>query len=230
MIVIDERPSGVPSLSVLPRMTSYEQLKTWVNVEPQSIHGWDIAPVGELVWKLIGFYIQDGPATFVGRFLESDGGGSEGVAVVHSWNGAPSIENPLTPDYDEGTGVVGLTDNTGEVDFPYSGGMVYTGARPWTGLGKMWPLCPQHLSEPKFADAVFGLGWVGGTDHTTINPIFQLVRKSSPPTPGKFSLALFQDGVDLGVRLVFTENSSGQGYELVLYDDNNQRLGKVRFE
>jgi len=61
------------------------------------------------------------------------------------------------------------------------------------------------------------------------NPIFRLVRKQSEPITGKFSLALFQDGIDLGVRLVFVEQSTGSSYELVLIDESGQIIGSTKF-
>ncbi len=173
--------------------------------------------------------VQYGVASFIPKFLLENGSPADGIAVAHSWNGAPALPNPdsITPDYNNKTGVVGFSNANGDAGFPYSGGMVYSGNKPYSGPGIIWPLCPQHLTEPKYADAAFGLGWLD--IHTTINPVFRLVRKQSEPITGKFSLALFQDGVDLGLRLVFVEQSTGSGYELVLIDESGQIIGSTKF-
>jgi hypothetical protein len=231
LFVQDLRDNNSPSLQVIPRIETYEELLSWVDVSIHSEFGWDVAPNNSLVWKLVGFYIRDGVAEFIPKFQLENGSPAEGIAVVHSWNGAPALPNPdsITPDYNNKTGVVGFSNANGDAGFPYSGGMVYIGNKPYIGAGIIWPLCPQHLSEPKYADAVFGLGWMGGTDHTTINPIFRLVRKQSQPSTGKFSLCLFQDGIDLGLRLTFVEQSTGSGYELVLIDESGQIIGSTKF-
>lgn len=230
IFVQDLRDNNSPSLQVIPRIKTYGELLTWFDISVHSEFGWDVAPNNALVWKLVGFYIRDGVASFIAKFENENGNPAEGIAVVHSWNGAPNLPNPdsITPDYNNKKGVAGLTNASGDAGFPYSGGMVYTGNKPYLGPGIIWPLCPQHLPEPKYADAVFGLGWVGGTDHTTINPIFRLVRKTSGPT-GKFSLALRQNGVDLGIRIAFVESSTGNGWELVLLDEAGQVLGTAQF-
>lgn len=228
IFVQDLRPNDAPSLNNLPRIETYEELQTWLNISVHSEFGWDVAPNGSLVWKLIGFYIQDGIASFIVNCQNESGSPVKDIGVVHSWPDAPNLPTTPTPNYGN-EGIVGFTNIKGEAGFPYSGGMVYTGNKPYSGPGIIWPLCPQHLPEPKYADAVFGLGWVGGTDHTTINPVFRLVRKSTTPT-GKFSLALFQDGVDLGIRLVFVEQHTGSGYELVLLNESGQILGSTQFK
>lgn len=231
IFVEDLRANDSPSLQVLPRIETYEKLLTWFNITIESQYGWDVAPNNALVWKLVGFYIRDGVASFIAKFQKEDGSPASDIAVVHSWPGAPVIPSGVvvTPDYSGGRkGVTGLSNGNGDVGFPYSAGMVYTGAKPYSGPGIIWPLYPQHLPEPKFSDAAFGLGWVGGTDHTTINPIFRLVRKSSGPV-GKFSLALYQNGIDLGVKIAFVESSIGNGWELVLLDESGQVLGTAQF-
>lgn len=233
IFVQDLRDNNAPSLQILPRIKTYEELQSWVDVSIHSKFDWDIIPNNSLVWKLVGFYIRDGVASFIAKFENEDGSPAEDIAVVHSWDGAPVLPSGVvvTPDYSgDRKGVAGLSNGNGDVGFPYSGGMVYTGNKPYSGPGIIWPLCPQHLPEPKYADAAFGLGWVGGTDHTTINPIFRLVRKSSGPIPvGKFSLALYQNGIDLGVRLAFVENLISNGWELVLLNEAGQVLGTAQF-
>lgn len=228
IFVLDLRANDSPSLNILPRIETYEELLTWANLSIHSEFGWDSAPNNSLVWKLVGFYIRDGIASFIAKCQNEDKTPAKDIGVVHSWPDAPVLPTTPTPNYDN-NGVIGFTNADGDIGFPYSGGMVYTGNKPYNGPGIIWPLCPQHLPEPKYADAVFGLGWFGGTDHTTINPIFRLVRKSPSPTTG-FSLALFQNGVDLGLRLVFVPQPIGTGYELVLMNETGQVLGSTKFE
>jgi len=38
--------------------------------------------------------------------------------------------------------------------------------------------------QPQTSDAAMNLGWIGGTDHITANPIFQYSVRGVPPGPG----------------------------------------------
>lgn len=231
MIVQDLRANDDPSLSVIPRISTFEELTTWVKVSVDETYGWAAAPPNALVWQCIGFYIRSGAATFIPKFQQENGSPAKDILVVHSWPGAPNLHADLevTPDYSNRTGVAGFTNASGDAGFPYSGGMVYSGSKPFNGPGIVWPLCPTHLTEPKYADCAKGLGWFGGTDHTTVNPIFKLVRKGNNPSVG-FSVGLFQNGIDLGVRIAFVNQPGTNGWELVLFDDKGQILGSSKFE
>lgn len=231
--VQDLRDANDGGLSIVPRLNTFADLVSWVNVIVDASKGWNAAPNGALVWRCVGFYIRSGAAVFIPKFINENGTPASDVAVAHSWPGAPSFpaNASVTPSYAP-VGVIGLTNANGDIGFGYSGGMVYTGSKPFTGPGLIWPLCPTHLPEPKFADCAAGLGWFGGTDHTTVNPVFQLVRKASTPVPpigSALSLALFQNGVDIGVRIAFVGQITGSGWEMVLLDENNQILGSSRF-
>ncbi len=231
--VQDLRPTDDPGLSIVPRLNTWSELKSWVAISIDGSKGWDVAPNGSLVWKCIGFIIRSGPAEFRPKFLTEGGSPAPDILVVHSWPGAPTLPNPLFPDYSGGHGVAGFTNASGDIGFGYSGGMVYTGAKPFQGIGIIWPLCPTHLPEPKFADCAKGLGWFGGTPHTTPSPVYQLVRKaaSTIPIPAgtQFTLALHQSGVDLGVRIAFVNQPTGAGWELVLLDQDGNVLGSSIF-
>lgn len=228
--VQDLRANDSPSLNVIPRLSNYADLTTWVQVNVDQSQGWNAAQQGDLVWKCVGFYIRDGIASFIAKFQNENGSPADQIVVTHYWPGAPVIPKDVavTPDYSGRLGVVGFSNGNGDAGFPYSGGMVYTGGQPFTGVGKIWPLCPTHLAEPKFSDCAEGLGWFGGTDHTTVNPIFRLTRKAGIIGTG-FTLALHQDGVDLGVRIAFVSQSTGAGWELILLDNKGQILGSSRF-
>lgn len=231
-VVTDLRPDGAASLANVPRLSTFTELLSWFNITVNRDQGWDAAPADALVWKVVGFYIRDGVASFIPKFQLENGNPADGIAVVHSWPGAPALPNPdsITPDYSGKKGVVGYTNGSGDAGFPYSGGMVYSGAKPYSGSGVIWPLCPQHLSEPKYADAVFGLGWVGGTDHTTVNPIFKLVRKTGggTPTTGEYSIVLEIDGQPVG-KLVFSNDITTGNQKMVLYQGGN-RLGEIAWQ
>ena len=233
--VQDLRGSNDGGLSIVPRLNTWDDLTSWANITIDRSKGWDAAPNGALVWRCIGIYLRSGAATFIPKFQLENGSPAGDILVVHFWPGSPSLPNPgsILPDYTGGRGVAGFTNANGDIGCGYSGEMVYTGARPFQGVGVIWPLCPTHLPEPKFADCVKGLGWFGGTDHTTPAPIFRLVRKASSPVPiptgTKFTLALHQDGVDLGVRLALVGQPTGAGWELVLLDDGGQVVGSSRF-
>lgn len=238
--VRDLRADNDPSLQAVPRITSYEQLREWMGVEVRRDFGWNVAPTGALVYKLVRIELRTGAATYIPKVLKANGTPYEGVRVARTWNGAPTAANgeQLVPDYPGllgyGTnkGVAGWTNASGDSGFPYSGGSGYP-AKGAKGPDAIFPLIPAPPNQPQYADCLDGLGWYLGTDHLTPNGVWQLVTKTGtpvpPPTGSKFSLALYQDGVDLGVRIAFVEQPAGSGWALVLLDETGQTLGSSRF-
>jgi len=231
--VNDLRASNDTSLSLVPRVNSLDQLNVWCNARVDATQGWDIAPAGSLVWRCVGFYLRTGAAVFIPKFNDQGGFSADGVLVVHSWPGASVLagEVAVTPDYTGRHGVAGLTNGNGDVGFGYSGGMVYTDKQ---GVGVIWPLCPTHLPEPKFADCAKGLGWFGGTDHLTVNPVFQLVRKgSAEPGPGPVLaegtfLRVVVNGQEVGIIPIVKRPNPLEKNALELYVDH-LFVGDVRF-
>lgn len=237
--VLDLRTNEDPSMSVIPRIEDYEELQTWCDARVDESQGWAAAGDGDLVWKLTAFYLRTGIASFIAKFLDANENPVSGIAVVHSWPGAPGLPGgDIVPNYSGGTGVVGFTNASGDAGFPYSHGMLYSGTKPFSGIGLVWPLVPTHLPEPKYADCAKGLGWFGGTDHLTVNPVFQLMRKSDdpgpgpgpiePPVPGDSFIRVWHGGVEAG-RISIVEGTVPSGADaLQIYVDNQYR-GEVGY-
>ena len=222
--VEDMRGVDDASLQLVPRIASFEELGVLCNADVDRSKGWDAAPAGALVWRCVGFYLRTGAAAFIPRFNNQSGSPEANVAVVHAWPGAPALprEAVVLPDYSGRTGVVGLTNANGDVGFGYSGGMVYQSEQ---GVGVIWPLCPSHLPEPKYADCAMGLGWFGGTDHLTVNPVFQLVRKGGEPEPepepqpgGNF-IRVVVGGLEVGIIPILRRIAPEEPSSLGIYVD-----------
>jgi hypothetical protein len=64
------------------------------------------------------------------------------------------------------------------------------------------------------------LGWWGGTDHLTPNPIFQAVRKGDgqPPSSGQSELRVF-DNSGLFVGRVALSSGQGSGGRIALFNE-----------
>jgi hypothetical protein len=208
--VFDVRADDDPSLHVVPRIASFEEMLQTFPITVYSIYGWDAAPAGRLVWKVVGFEIRTGVAAYIPQFKRGNAGVNL-VRVARSWPGAPPAEGGevLHPDYpgkllnlgyETNHGVAGWTNVEGTVGFGYShGSMVNVGQ---TGPDMIWPLIPA-TDEPRYSDCVVGLGWITGTNHLNINPIWELVTKPQdgpqPPTPGGYELRVIIGGEFIGV-------------------------------
>jgi len=231
--VNDLRGDNDPSFALVPRITNMNELNVWCNARVDASQGWDIAPAGALAWRCVGFYLRTGAAVFIPKFTDQGGFSAEGVLVVHSWPGAPALPGNVSvvPDYTSGKGVAGFTNANGDVGFGYSGGMVYVDKQ---GVGVIWPLCPTHLPEPKFADCAKGLGWFGGTDHLTVNPVFQLVRKGSapppppPPVEGGTFLRIVVDGKEVGIVPIVKRPIPSEDRAIEVYLDHIF-IGDIKF-
>ena len=229
--VNDLRTDSDPSLQVVPRIRSLAELNVWCDAGIDRSKGWDATASG-LVWRCIGFNLQTGPAVFTALFNDVNGNPVADTLVVHSWSGAPALNNvAMLPDYSGQKGVAGFTNSNGNVWFGYSGGMVYVNGQD---VGIIWPLCPTHLAEPKYADCAKGLGWFGGTDHLTVNPVFQLVRKglvgpSPDPVPieGTF-LRVVIGGVEVGIIPIIQRPNPVEANALEVYV-GHIFVGDVRF-
>jgi hypothetical protein len=63
----------------------------------------------------------------------------------------------------------GFTDDNGVIGMPYSHGSM---GGPGGGPDVIWVSASPPGKQPQFSDAASGLGWIGGTDHLSPNPIF----------------------------------------------------------
>lgn len=240
----DQRADGDPSLEYYPRLNTYQELQAVFGVQVSRHFGWDAAPPGALVWKLVGWNVRTGAAIFFPRVLGEDGNPyynapTNSTAVVfHTWAGAPEFPVPdtLRPEYNtilaaltgEGFTVhhalysISKVEN-GDADFAYGGGMM---GGPSGGPGAIWvsaapPQIPD-TEQAQYSDCAYKLGWIGGTDHLTASPVFQLTRKEGstpPPTSGDEYLVKMDALGNVTGYLRFTPGSpsvpaggDGEGY------------------
>ena len=210
--VNDMRVDGDPSLTHYPRMTTFEQLDEVFEVDVFRNFGWDAAQPGEMVWKLVGFNVRTGAAIFFPRVLGSDGQPfwneptDTGALVFHTWPGAPDFPDPspLRPDYNSTLkqhygdpfqthhALANWTKKeTGDADFAYGGEMA-------SGNGAIWvSAVPEDVPKTTgahYSDCVGGLNWIGGTDHLTASPVYQLTPKEGGVVSGLYLVNLDSAG------------------------------------
>ena len=193
--VKDLRADGDSSLQVTNgKIETWDKLKALFNLDVRRDLGWDACPQGKWCWQLVGFEVRTGAPEFIPKVLQTDGKPAHNILVYENWSTAeqPSVE--ATPPYFTRY-VAGWTDSNGVVGFPYSGGGVVE--QPG-GPFAIWPSNSPPGEEPQYADCAIRLGWLGGTDHLSPNPVFQLLSKSGggstpvPPAPGEDVLSNLQ--------------------------------------
>jgi hypothetical protein len=113
------------------------------------------------------------------------------------------------------------------VGFGYAGGAVVGGDG---GPYDIWVSADPPTGTRFYSDAAIRLGWWGGTDHLTPNPIFQAVRKSgtTPPPTGDSRLVVYdQQGNYVGYTPLVT--GQGNGGRIALVTDG-QELAHTKLE
>lgn len=221
IFVDDLRADDDESLNLVPRITTFEQLKATFKLDVDHSLGRDAAKPGELYWAIIGFYLRTGAAAFIPKVLDQNElpPPSPGVFVFAHWPGAPEINPSPNPNY-HNNAVGGFTNTNGDIGFGYSGGAVVGGGG---GVYDIWVSADPPNGMRFFSDMAIRLGWFGGTDHLTPNPIFQAVKKEGAPAPGdNAELRVFDDsGVFVG--RVLLSNSQGSGGRIALFDDGQEQ-------
>ena len=180
IFVNDVRPPGDASLDLIPRIETFEELKQRFGLDVDTSLGGDRrVQDGQRYWKIVGFEVRTGIAAYLTQVKESDGSPADNIVVFKHWPGAPDLPDGIDPEYfsnAEG----GLTDSNGIQGSPYGGGSV-TGSNG--GPDYIW-LSSDPLGGSRFgSDMAARLGWIGGTDHLTANPIFQDTLKGGTTTP-----------------------------------------------
>lgn len=223
IFVDDLRADDDESLNLVPRITTFEQLKAVFKLDIDRSLGYDATPAGQLYWAIVGFYIRVGIAAFIPKVLGEDGQPlpPPGTFVFAHWPGAPEISPTPNPTYHT-TAVGGFTNDQGDIGFGYSGGAVIGGNG---GVYDIWVSADPPNGTRFYSDMAIRLGWFGGTDHLTPNPIFQAIRKedsTTPPPTGQAELVVYDEaGIFVG-RVALT-NGPGSGGRIALFNDGQEQ-------
>lgn len=215
IFVDDLRDDNDESLNLVPRITTFEQLKTTFKLDIDHTLGRDAAKSGEFYWAVVGFYLRTGTAAFIPKVLDKNEQPPPppGAFVFAHWPGAPAID--ANPKYHPNA-VGGFTNVNGDVGFGYSGGAVTGGSG---GVYDIWVSSDPPTGTRFYSDAAVRLGWWGGTDHLTPNPIFKAIKKEGelpPPNGGQIELRVFDKmGAYVGRDLL--ENGQGSGGRIALF-------------
>lgn len=214
IFVDDLRDDNDESLNLVPRITSFEQLKNVFKLDIDHSLGSDAVTPGNMYWAIIGFYLRTGTAAFIPKVLGGNGQPPPppGAFVFAHWPGADPID--ANPKY-HSNAVGGFTNINGDIGFGYFGDAV-TGVNG--GVYDIWVSADPPNGTRFYSDMAIRLGWFGGTDHLTPNPIFQAIRKSGtePPTGGDSRLVVYDgQGNEVGYMPLITESMSGGRIALV---------------
>lgn len=227
IFVDDLRDNDDDSLNLVPRITTFEQLKDIFKLDIDYSLGRDSTPPDEFYWAVIGFYLRTGTAAFFPKVLAQNEQPvpPPGAFVFAHWPDAPEFSDTPNPFY-HSNAVGGFTNAIGDIGFGYSGGAV-TGAGG--GVYDIWVSADPPFGTRFYSDAAIRLGWWGGTDHLTPNPIFQAVRKDDIQPPiGDSRLVVYDaKGLEVGYAPLLTGEGGGGRIALVT---NGQELSYVELE
>lgn len=175
--VTDLRPAGVEPH--IPKLTTWSAVRALFGCDVDRSCGWDATPPGAACWRLAGVQVRTGVAAIIPLVIGQDGQPAPRILVYEYWPGAPEREIKPTPAYYTRY-VAGWTDANGVVGFGYGAdGVVGPNGGPFA----IWPSASPPGVEPQYADCFVRAGWLGGTDHLTVNPIFEYRVKGSTPPP-----------------------------------------------
>jgi len=196
IFINDVRANDDASLAIVPRIETYEELQQAFGLSVDTSKGAQRAASGQRYWAIVGFEVRVGIAAYLTQVKEADNSPADQILVFRHWPGAGELPSAIDPDYfpnAEG----GFTDANGVQGSPYGGGSV-TG--PNGGPDYIWLSSDPPGGARIGSDMAARLGWIGGTDHLTANPIFQDVVKGDggttpPPTvPGDNTIELVIGG------------------------------------
>jgi hypothetical protein len=221
VFVDDLRNDDDDSLNLVPRITTFEQLKNTFKIDIDHTLGRDAAKPGEFYWAVIGFYLRTGTAAFIPKVLDQNEQPPPppGVFVFAHWPGAPSID--ANPKYHPNA-VGGFTNVNGDIGFGYSGGAVTGGGG---GVYDIWVSSDPPTGTRFYSDMAVRLGWWGGTDHLTPNPIFKAVKKGGevlPPIDGDAELRVFDQSGSFVGRVALS-NGVGSGGRIALFSGDTEQ-------
>lgn len=209
IFVDDLRADNDDSLNLVPRITTFAQLKEVFKLDIDYSLGRDATPPGDFYWAVIGFYLRTGIAAFIPKVLSENEQAvpPPGAFVFAHWPGAPPID--ANPNY-HSNAVGGFTNTEGDIGFGYFGDAVTGGDG---GVYDIWVSADPPAGTRFFSDMAIRLGWFGGTDHLTANPIFQAIKKGGevPPPTGDSRLVVYdKQGLEVGFTSLIQGKDGGR--------------------
>jgi hypothetical protein len=211
IFVNDVRANDDNSLGLVPRIETFEELKQVFGLDVDTSLGGDVVTAGQRYWKLVGFEVRTGVAAFLTQIKDQTGNPADQILVYNHWPSAGQLPSSPNPPYFPNGGA-GFTDGNGVQGAPYSGGAV-TGENG--GPYYIWPSADPPGGARIASDMASRLGWIGGTDHLTANPIFQDTLKGGttpPPSGDEAKLVVFDNDGNLvgSVALVTGQGTGGR--------------------
>lgn len=203
--IIDSRPEGHNSLSVLPRLApgDYDQAQEFFKFQLSDVYGCQRADPGQKYWDIKALFLECGAANFQPQVFDIDGNKitDVGILMFMNWPGTEPFPYAVDPPYFQ-NGVAGFTEN-GDIGWAY-GGESHIG--PDGGPYNIWASSdPAGWSDRRVgSDAYLKAGW--WDDHCEFSPIYQTVRKAGGTV------------------------DPGEGYELVDTDEQGNETGRIPFQ
>jgi len=227
---VDDQRTNEQITDNLPRLYTWDDLQQYFKCDIRRDMGWDITPEGKACWFLEGFYIRSGAATYITKVQKENGQPFPDILVYRHWPDAPELPHVPHPNYHPNA-VAGFTNGSGDAGSPYGGGSVVGGDG---GPDDIWVSSSPPPQEPQRSDMAIKLGWFGGTDHVTPNPIFRYVTKQNGqpvPTLGDARIEIIINGERMGYMPIFTGTKppDWNAYQQVIDDDGNT-LGFMKIE
>lgn len=188
--VIDSRPANDPSMAnTNGPIETWGKLQEYFGVVHDTSKGEDAVAEGQYYWALVGILLRTGPAAYIVNVETAPGVAAPKILVFRHWPGADPL--PFTPDPDYfRNAVAGFTGPNGDIGLGYSGDSVVIDGK---GPDSIWISADPAgagVNRRRASDAIHNLGWLGGTDHLTPQPIFRAVMRgvTPPPATGDYRL------------------------------------------
>jgi len=231
--IIDTRPEGHSSLSVIPRFMTgdYDRLQRHWKFEILFTHGHERVQAGDLFWSIDAIEIKAGPAVLQPQVRDLNNSlivTPPGILLFNHWSTAPEIDF-IDPKYFD-RAVAGFTEGNGSIGWGFGAESWINAEEPESHNGgpfSVWAAShPEDFQPPedrvKGSDCFHKIGW--WDDHIILNPIFRILRKAGtlPPSTGQSELRVFdKDGLFVG--LVTLEKGEGSGGRIALFGNGTEQ-------
>lgn len=206
IVVVDNRPANDPSLSIVKRMSNWNDAVREMKVGVSKTYGYDACNDGEKYWRLAKVEVSVGPANYTVKLLSESGSPVPSILVFNNWPDASQMTGgspnpPYFPNSD-----AGFTNSNGTIGFSFGGGNV---VGPNGGPNNIWVSSdpPSAPNARRWSDCLTNLGWAGGTDHLTLHPTFVLTTKVPEviaPPPGGDGNGSTGDVINRGDYIIVT--------------------------